>query len=116
MFSLTIAVGNGQWAFLFRSKDAAKKAASDAGDRNRMNESPLVLIDDDFGQRATLVRSAIVGVLFEDLNLTKDAAVERSLYNARGQAELQRRASSDAALKLASGSGLMQGMPHRMNG
>jgi hypothetical protein len=114
MFSLTIAFGSGSWAFLFRSKDKAKAAMADT-----LSPAPGVsVIEDDFGQIATIARSDMKGVLFEDLNLTKDAAVERSLYTARGQADLNRRASSDPALKLASGGGMFgaNGMPHRMNG
>lgn len=117
MFSLTIAFGHGSWSFLFKDRDRAKRAESLAISAANP-EGAGAEIEDDFGQSATFIPGVILGVLFEELNQTKDAQVERSLYGARAQADLNRRASSDAALKLASGGGMFgpNGMPHRMNG
>jgi hypothetical protein len=61
--------------------------------------------EDDFGQRATFVRSAIVAVMFEDLDASKVASVEMALHNARTQASAEQRAAADPTLRAARSNG-----------
>ena len=106
MFSLTIIFGTSPnpWVLLFKPKEAAE-AAMDAyrvnGKTTTWEGSDFMAVD-DFGQVAAINRTAIHGVLFEDLDQSKMVAIELGLHRARTQARAEQMASGDPILKAAS--------------
>jgi hypothetical protein len=108
MFSLTIAVGNTSWAFMFKTQenlDNAKKALYGAYglDNDVFNtvKQTTVYVTDDFGQHADLVLGSIHGFVAEDLSLSKHAHIERALQQARTHAEAQTAWQNDPVARAA---------------
>jgi hypothetical protein len=99
MYSLTICFGPAatSWAFMFKEKEkaeAAYKQISEAIGLGRMTR-----IEDDFGQIGTL--GSVTGYLLEDLELTEQARIERSMVDARAQTKFNQRAKSDPTIVAA---------------
>jgi hypothetical protein len=115
MFTLGIVFGTQQQlAFAFKSEENAKKAfavCTPTSPSDPVGEISSII--DDFGTTGTFRRGAITFAWIEDLRKVSDAAVERSLINARGQATLNQRANADPTLKVAA---LTQGNFGRMDG
>lgn len=108
MYSLSIHFGPNAvvWAFLFKEKDKAARIYESLG----LTIDPHVShyhVTDDFGQSATLVASQIHAVLLEDLDLTDEAKIVRSLANARNEVKARQRASTDPVIR----SGMQQQGP-----
>jgi hypothetical protein len=107
MFSLTIAVGNTAWAFMFKSEETAGKANTDlvaalAQDKAaNFGLAAMVLVEDDFGQEAMLAVASVHGFVLEDLSLSKHAHIERALQQARTHAEAQTAWQNDPAARAA---------------
>lgn len=96
MYSLTIHFGPNaiMWQFLFKEEKKLKAAAT-----NFIADS--LVIEDDFGQFATIVAKNIHGVLIEDIDLMEEARILRSLADARASAKLQSRARTDSVIRAA---------------
>jgi hypothetical protein len=96
MYSLTIHFGPNAmtWMFLFKEKENAS-----AGWKNIVGDS--LDITDDFGQRAVIKLNSIHGSVLEDLDLTEEARIYRSLANARGEVKARQRAATDPVLRTA---------------
>ena len=95
MHSLTLIIGMTAWQLLYKSKETADRATN-----NVLGPGELDLTD-DFGHRLVCKREAVVGVMFEDMEQTKLAHVERAVHQARTQNLAQQRAQSDPALRMA---------------
>jgi len=97
MYSLTIHFGPNAmvWSFLFKEKEKAEAASQDNSDPN------VLTVVDDYGQHASIERKQIHGVMLEDLDLTEEARIQRSLMNARGEVKARQRASTDPIIRAA---------------
>lgn len=108
MFSLTIVFGPGPmvWTLMFKSKEAAEEVT--LGIRNALKTrgtdvsfSPtnVIAVGDDFGQHADITASSIHGVMFEDLEQSKLAHIERALHQARVKVKADEMAMADPVIK-----------------
>ena len=100
MHVITVAFGSAPatWQFIFKTEERAVKAWDNlnigkAGDR--------VVVIDDFGQTALFDPVNITGRMIENLDLSKLAQVQRGLHQQRTQAEFQKAAESDPAIRMA---------------
>lgn len=106
MYSLTISLGptNTPWQFLFKEE---KKAGDiyNAYVEFVVNENVggLLLGNDDYGQSFAIPFSDIHGVLLEDLDLTTESRIQRTLDQERGKAKYMERAKNDPTLRAAMG-------------
>lgn len=117
MFNVMVNIGGAtQWQFLFRNKEKAEslraqiQATGNTPPSTFSASDAFIDIEDDFGTRASLKVSAINGLLIEDYMTTTDAAIERTLVQARAQTKAQKKIAQDPVLKFA-GNGLMPGAP-----
>lgn len=99
MYSLTICFGptGTTWAFMFKDKDRAYEFVA------TRSESPSLVIEDDFGQTAMIIKADIHGTVLEDLDVVEHAHIERQLANARMQFKAQERAKTDPIIRQAMG-------------
>ena len=102
MFSLTIAVGNTSWAFMFKTQETLDKATKPLHSiyEGFTAQKTLVIID-DYGQHADLIVASIHGFVSEDLSVSKGAHIERALQQARTHAEAQTAWQNDPAARAA---------------
>lgn len=103
MYAVNIALGTTVWRLLFKTEESATKnfnyLATDVG--------PDLRVEDDFGQIFILGhQSAVMGLMFEDLDQSKLANIELFLHQQRVQVAAQKAAQSDPGLKA---SALMNG-------
>lgn len=116
MHMLSIHFGPNQlvWGLIFKEKD--KAAAETSKILMAMHETTTstfaptrcVLIEDDYGQSASIVIGGIHGILLEDCDLTQESTIQKALHQERTRVKAQMRAQNDATLKAA---GLSQRMP-----
>ncbi len=99
MHSLSVIVGPAIWTLMFRTEE--KAGASYHFLTNDADSSTRVNVSDDFGQTVSLRRDSIHGLLLEDLDVSKEAVIERMIHNAKVQAEAQAKASRDSSLRHA---------------
>ena len=98
MYSLSIHFGTTIiWTFLFKDKERAEVAYFEAINDNNAEAR----IEDDYGQRASINRENLHGVMLEDMNLLEEAVIQRSLFQARTQAKYNDRAKTDATIRAA---------------
>lgn len=100
MYSLSVIVGPVVWSFMFKTEEEARKAQLHIATTVEPSSSTLTAdcpfaVTDDFGQSATIRPSSIHGFMLEDLDQTKLAHIERTLFNALVQTEGAKRAQSD---------------------
>lgn len=86
------------WTLLYQNEDSAKIAW-----RSYLSAivNDVITLDDDFGQTANFSRSSVAGAMFEDMDKSMLAHVERGLHNARTQAKAETIALNDQGLKSA---------------
>lgn len=98
MFSISVAIGptNLVWVLLFKSKEAADKARSELG-----AAAGVIATSDDYGQQLSARADAVNAILFENLDETRAAYIERALHQARTNAKTQQLAQADPALRMA---------------
>lgn len=98
MFSITVALAHTTivWTFMYKTKESVEyaKKTYDA------NPTSLSFID-DFGQHARIPAQQVAGVLFENIDESKMAHIERSLHVERVKVAAQRAAQADPTLKTA---------------
>jgi hypothetical protein len=101
MYSLTICFGPAatSWAFMFKEKENAQAHFSSA--MSAMSDAASWRIIDDFGQEAFFEQFATYSALLEDLDLTEQARIERSMVDARAQTKFNVRAKSDPTIQAA---------------
>ena len=97
MFSLTIALGPVQWRLLYKSDETLKAAEFPLLVEAHSND--WVTLGDDFGQVVRIARSAITGVLVEDMQQSKLAQQELLLYGERVRHAAMMAAQSDPQLR-----------------
>jgi hypothetical protein len=99
MYSLTICFGpvGTTWAFLFKEKEKAEIAYRIVRDMTNPTD-PGGCIEDDFGQNA-IFTSAPHGCVLEDLDLTNEAKIIRSLDHARSETKARQRAATDPTIR-----------------
>jgi hypothetical protein len=97
MYSISIAFENSPtvWGLMFKDRKTA-----DAAWHKIAAESPAT-VEDDFGQRLEIRRENISGLMFEDMELSKLALIERSLHQARTQVKAKQMADADPMLRTA---------------
>lgn len=98
MYCITIALKDNPavWTLMFQSAEKAQKSFDLFA-----AQASLILLEDDFGQTAFVDKSCIAGAMFEDLDKSMLAHVERGLHNARTQATAEKMAMNDPVLKTA---------------
>ena len=108
MHSLTINFGTTVWQLMFKSEEAAQVAfdvLADAGSIGSTDAyNPItqqVRLDDDFGQKLVLTRTAIHGYTLENMEESALAHIERALHQTRMQNKAQRMAEADASIRAA---------------
>ena len=99
MFCISIALDQPlTWTMLYKSEEAAVAA----WDRLKLGHTEgQFSVSDDFGQTAIINYSRVMGAMFEDLDKSMLAHIERGLHNARTQAKAQQIAMNDPVLKTA---------------
>ena len=100
MHIITVAFGAtpAMWQFVFKTEESAIKSwdvlnIGKAGD--------CVGVTDDFGQSALFDLANVTGRMLENLDLSKQAQIARSLHQQRTQAEFQKSAESDPVIRMA---------------
>lgn len=96
MFAITVLVGSAGWSLLYKTKEPWQLAINILTDK----ASDELTLTDDFGQTAVLKTSDVHGFMSEDLEQSKMAHVERALHQMRMQADTQKRAESDPAMRM----------------
>jgi|SRR5215469_15128453 len=100
MFALTIVFGTSPvpWTLLFKTQEAINSAKS------TFQMSPpgsVVALKDDYGQEVVIGVNSIHGVMFEDLNQSKLAHIERGLHQMRTNIDANNQAKADPVLMAA---------------
>jgi hypothetical protein len=115
MYLITIAVAPVAWPLMFQTKEKAE-AAFEALHPN--TPGYFVSIADDFGQIVRISTQNIGAVMFEDLDQSRNAHIERALHEGRLRANLQTRAKADPVLRHAqmSGPAMISPMGNGFNG
>ena len=96
MFSITVALANTQvvWTFMYKTKESADAAW-------QLCTGASLKLSDDFGQSALILTEQIAGALFEDLDQSKLAHIERAMHTERVKIQANRAAMSDPQIKTA---------------
>lgn len=96
MYSITVALANTQivWTFMYKTKESADEAW-----KIPLSNETAIAFTDDFGQYAIIPVNQIAGALFEDLDQSKMAHIERSLHVERVKVAANRAAQADPVLK-----------------
>lgn len=96
MFSLAINFGptGVAWSFLFTKEESLNLAVQALTE----TDSGYVLIEDEFGSKATVAINQIHGWLVEKMDMTKGAIVFRNIHMKRIEAEFQSQFQNDPAL------------------
>lgn len=98
MFSITVALANTQivWTFMYKTKESVEYA------QKTYDANPITMsFIDDFGQHARIPTSQVAGVLFEALDQSKMAHIERAMHTERVKIQAQNAAQSDPIIKNA---------------
>ena len=100
MYCLSIALGNTVWALMFNDEEAASKAWAMATPyQPDQNACYVIEITDDYGQTIRVNKNDSKGFMFEDLDKTKLAYIERAIHQQRTQMEAQKRWQADPAAR-----------------
>ena len=99
MFRLSVVFGkqDTNWAFLYKTKEAAQAVV----DAHVASPHTRWIIKDDFGQTASVPDANMASYMLEELDVSRMAAVEMALHQARIQAKAQEMAKTDPVLKTA---------------
>lgn len=125
MHTISIHFGPNQlvWALVFKNKEPAEiceKALLAFMNTQHLTQQiadqRVLTLEDEFGQRVHIPSGEIRGVMMEDCDYSQEAAIVRSLHNARSQAKFQQRARSDATIKAVSMGGGMPSFDPMANG
>jgi|SRR5215469_8341762 len=102
MFCMTIVFGASPvpWTLLFKTQEAFNDAIITFKNPPTF-ETKDFDITDDYGQHISVKRDAIQGVMFEDLNKSRAAHIERGLHQMRVQVDANNQAKADPTLMAA---------------
>lgn len=111
MHSITVIIGQTALALLFKTKEHAEIADNILSGRSAAGGQ--ISVEDDFGQKLVANTQNLAGYLYEDLDSSKLAHVERALHQTRTQNLAQKTAEADPSLRLASrmGPAMISSMP-----
>ena len=101
MFCITVVFGNAPtpWALLFKNKDTFDAATAAFKNPAAMTFNPdNFCVSDDFGQTIDVKRSAVHAVMYEDMEQSKIAQIERGLHQTRTQIAAERAGQADPAI------------------
>ncbi len=101
MFSMTIVFGPTPvpWTLLFRTEETFNSAMIVARTPAVATfERENLTITDDYGQVLDVKRSAIHGIMYEDMTQSQLAYVERGLHQARNQIAAEQAARTDPVI------------------
>jgi len=124
MYALTVFLGPACFQLLYRKEDKAReaKALLTPNGSTALGSTEWIQLIDDFGHEMSLERRTLSGFIYEDMEQTKVAHVERALHQQRLQNLAQKTAESDPGLRaqrmMGNGPVLMPfpgGMPNRGN-
>jgi hypothetical protein len=104
MYSLSIHFGPNAmvWALLFKSEEKAGAVYNAYVEFNlKIAEETLLIGADDFGQSFAIPFKEISGILLEDLEVTEEARIQRSLAEAHVKVKLDQRAKTDPIIRQA---------------
>ena len=90
MFSLTIVFGPRAttWTLMFKTKERAEEM------RGTITNPDYARAIDDFGQEAE-ISGELHGTMLEDLSLSREVYIEKSLHEARIMMDAQKRAQNE---------------------
>ena len=116
MYLISIALGRSQpviWTLMFKTQERAETTF-----RLLQDNVGEIAVNDDFGQTANVEKANTAGMLFEDMDQSKNAHIERALHEGRLRATLQSRAKADPILKHAAmtGPAMISPMGNGFNG
>jgi len=99
MHNIAVMIGPGAvWMFLYKEEAGALKVLEDF---ENAEPDTIIQIKDDFGTTGRVRKTAVHGILYEDIQRTALSGIERSLHTARTNARLQQMANTDPTLKMA---------------
>ena len=118
MYSLTISFGPAAttWAFLFKEENTARNARVLAS--SNPEHATHFSVNDDFGQWGSFAFSSVHAILLEDLDLTEEARIQRSIAEAHVRVKVDQRAKSDPVIRAAmnqAGPAILQPVPNRFS-
>jgi hypothetical protein len=102
MYLISVLVGRSQpivWSLMFRDENNAIAALG------RLREVGDVDVADEFGQRLCAKGGDLGPILFENMEVSRAAAIERTVNEQKIRAGCVTRMQSDPALKIATMSG-----------
>lgn len=102
MYAITAIVGPMCFQLLFRQEEKAREAQTVLAHNpaTAIGSTEWIAVVDEFGHEITCERKHLAGYIFEDLEKTKIAHVERALHQQRTQNLAQKTASSDPGLRM----------------
>ena len=100
MFSIIVAVGptSDKISLLYKDKERAHAALAIV---RAAGSSGIVMVSDEFGQTIWIPPDQIHAVIFEDMELSGQASIERGLHQARVNAKGNSQAQNDSTLRTA---------------
>jgi hypothetical protein len=107
MFAISVIVGPVCFPLMFKKEESAREAQKSLDYDPRFAEASLhwITIKDDFGHEFSCDRKQLGGYIFEDMDRTKLAHVERALHQQRTQNLAQKTAQSDPGLRMTGANG-----------
>ena len=105
--SLSVVFGSMSWRLLYSKEENATRdysALTSAILKDKTQQFTAhvsIELVDDFGQKICINTNSLHGCMLEDLDKTKLGNVEFALHGARANADAQKRAESDPALRAA---------------
>lgn len=101
MHSLTIVFGPAAtaWTLLFKEEEKAAVIYNAYTNARVTGDAGAIIGSDDFGQTITMHSDDIHGMMFEDMDLSQIAMIERGLHQARSQAKAQMKAADDPVIR-----------------
>jgi hypothetical protein len=106
MFTITVVFGNVSASLLYRDKDRAMATWEKVSKRTQVDRYPLstadeMILKDEYGREVFLPLNMLYGAIFENMQETAEALIESAMHNARTQARVQKRATTDPELRAA---------------
>jgi hypothetical protein len=107
MYAITIFINQAGVQLLYKKEDLARDAATALTHDPAQAFGPAkwVHVLDDFGHEISVDSKSISAIVFEDMERTKLAHVERALHQQRAQNLAQKTAQSDPALRMSAPNG-----------
>jgi hypothetical protein len=121
MYALTICLKSAVFQLLFKTEEHARKQQERLqwNPTTAMGSVEWISVHDDFGQEMSFSREALGGHIYEDMDVSQLAHVERAVHQHRLQVKAQKAAEADPSLRMQrmmNGPGMLQpGFPPGRN-